>query len=368
MSDFWARMPPFRDSNSSRRSDCSVASARNACSWVMFVFHSSRWSSVRSSVVLSSVVDSVLPSVVGRLAVGRPVGRCRWSSCRPSSGRLSVVGRWSLSSSVSRWSSVVLSVVRRPFPFPVLRLPNCRGTLSPTAFHHGRPVCLLPPPGLLTVSQLSSSRLQLTLPTTVRGVSPAPPFGFRLLASARRLPPLGPLRSSTSPPRLRGSLLLLGLPQASRDRLVPSCPRRLAGLGRPLSGLSRAIPSGRLASPEGFLLYEFRSSGSFPRFLLGPFLGPFWVPSGSLSGSLLGPFWGRLSWPPSHTSPVGQFTLAVSRLFMTCRGSGPIHTSRDRAPPSLPRLRGFSPHFVRAPPSLLFTSCTSFLSPILSLP
>ena len=60
---------------SSRRSDCSVASARNACSWVMFVFHSSRWSSVRSSVVLSSVVDSVLPSVVGRLAVGR----CRWS-------------------------------------------------------------------------------------------------------------------------------------------------------------------------------------------------------------------------------------------------------------------------------------------------
>ena len=255
MSDFWARMPPFRDSNSSRRSDCSVASARNACSWVMFVFHSSRcWSSVRSSVV-----------AVGRLVVRRPVG------CR-----LSVVGRRSLSSSVSRWSSVVLSVVRRPFPFPVLRLPNCRGTLSPTAFHHGRPVCLLPPPGLLTVSQLSSSRLQLTLPTTVRGVSPAPPFGFRLLASARRLPPLGPLRSSTSPHRLRGSLLLLGLPQASRDRLVPSCPRRLAGLGRPLSGLSRAIPSGRLASPEGFLLYEFRSSGSFPRFLLGPF----WVPSG----------------------------------------------------------------------------------------
>ena len=365
MSDFWARMPPFRDSNSSRRSDCSVASARNACSWVMFVFHSSRWSSVRSSVVLSSVVDSVLPSVilssvvlssvvrlvvaVGRLVVRRPVG------CR-----LSAVGRCRRPSVAGRRLSCRSSVVRRPFPFPVLRLPNCRGTLSPTAFHHGRPVCLLPPPGLLTVSQLSSSRLQLTLPTTVWGVSPAPPFGFRLLASARRLPPLGPLRSSTSPHRLRGSLLLLGLPQASRDRLVPSCPRRLAGLGRPLSGLSRAIPSGRSASPEGFLLYEFRSSGSFPRFLLGPF----WVPS----GSLLGPFWGRLSWPPSHTSPVGQSTLAVSRLFMTCRGSGPIHTSRDRAPPSLPRLRGFSPHFVRAPPSLLFTSCTSFLSPILSLP
>ena len=199
---------------------------------------------------------------------------CRGCPTQRSRVPSSVVGTRFCSSSVSHWSSVVLSVVRRPFPFPVLRLPNCRGTLSPTAFHHGRPVCLLPPPGLLTVSQLSSSRLQLTLPTTVRGVSPAPPFGFRLLASARRLPPLGPLRSSTSPPRLRGSLLLLGLPQASRDRLVPSCPRRLAGLGKPLSGLSRAIPSGRLASPEGFLLYEFRSSGSFPRFLLGPF----WVP------------------------------------------------------------------------------------------
>ena len=57
----------------------------------------------RSSVVLSSVVDSVLPSVVGRLVVRSVVG------CR-----LSVVGRRSLSSSVSRWSSVVLSVVRRP--------------------------------------------------------------------------------------------------------------------------------------------------------------------------------------------------------------------------------------------------------------
>ena len=151
-----------------------------------------------------------------RLVVGRRFGRRlfgvavgRPSSCRPSSGwslpsvvLLSVVGCRSLSSSVSRWSSLVLSVVGRPFPFPVLRLPNCRGTLSPTAFHHGRPVCLLPPPGLLTVSQFSSSRLQLTLPTNRLGCLTCAPFGFRLLASARRLPPLGPLRSSTSPPRL----------------------------------------------------------------------------------------------------------------------------------------------------------------------
>ena len=292
-----------------------------------------RRSSCRRSLIRCCRRSSVvLPLVVA-------VGRCRWSSCRPSSGRLSVVGRWSLSSSVSRWSSVVLSVVRRPFPFPVLRLPNCRGTLSPTAFHHGRPVCLLPPPGLLTVSQLSSSRLQLTLPTTVRGVSPAPPFGFRLLASARRLPPLGPLRSSTSPPRLRGSLLLLGLPQASRDRLVPSCPRRLAGLGRPLSGLSRAIPSGRLASPEGFLLYEFRSSGSFPRFLLGPFWVPFWVPS----GSLLGPFW-----VPSG-SLLGSSFLASLPHF----SGRPVHPCRLPALHDLPWVRSDS-HFPG--------SCSSFPS------
>lgn len=82
MSDFWARMPPFRDSNSSRRSDCSVASARNACSWVMFVFHSSRcWSSVRSSVVRCCRRSSVVLSSVVRLvvAVGRLVVGCRLS-------------------------------------------------------------------------------------------------------------------------------------------------------------------------------------------------------------------------------------------------------------------------------------------------
>ena len=99
---------------SSRRSDFSVASARNACSWVMFVFHSSRWSSVRSSVVLSSVVDSVLPSVVlpsvvrlvvavGRLVVRRPVG------CR-----LSAVGRCRRPSVAGRRLSCRSSVVRFP--------------------------------------------------------------------------------------------------------------------------------------------------------------------------------------------------------------------------------------------------------------
>ena len=228
-----------------------------------------RRSSCRRSLIRCCRRSSVvLPLVVA-------VGRCRWSSCRPSSGRLSVVGRRSLSSSVSRWSSVVLSVVRRPFPFPVLRLPNCRGTLSPTAFHHGRPVCLLPPSGLLTVSQLSSSRLQLTLPTTVWGVSPAPPFGFRLLASASGSASLVhfPFSSSRlpSPPwpspgfsRSPGSVLSSS-PRRSRQTSLGPVPRhslRSLGLPRgfpslrvPLLGFVSALPSGSL-------------------------LGPFWVPSG----------------------------------------------------------------------------------------
>ena len=367
MSDFWARMPPFRDSNSSRRSDCSVASARNACSWVMFVFHSSRcWSSVRSSVVLSSVVDSVLPSVVGRLVVRRPVGRCRWSSCRWSSGRLSVVGRRSLSSSVSRWSSVVLSVVRRPssvsLPGPSASelsrdsLPNSLPPRSSRLSSSASRATHCQPAFLLSASVDSSdNRLGCLARASLR----FPPPGFRSSASASGSASLVHFPSSSSrlpsPPwpspgfsRSPGSVLSSS-PRRSRQTSLGPVPRhslRSLGLPRgfpslrvPLLGFVSALPSGSL-------------------------LGPFWVPS----GSLLGPFWGRLSWPPSHTSPVGQFTLAVSRLFMTCRGSGPIHTSRDRAPPSLPRLRGFSPHFVRAPPSLLFTSCTSFLSPILSLP
>ena len=235
-------------------------------------------------------------------------------------------------------------------------------TLKDTHTHNRIPVCLLPPPGLLTVSQLSSSRLQLTLPTTVRGVSPAPPFGFRLLASARRLPPLGPLRSSTSPPRLRGSLLLLGFPQASRDRLVPSCPRRLAGLGKPLSGLSRAIPSGRLASPEGFLLYEFRSSGSFPRFLLGPF----WVPSGSSFLASLPHFSGRpvhpCRLPAIHDLP---WVRSDSHFPGSCSSfpssaSGVFSSLREGA--SIPPLHVM--HFLSLPHS--FFAMTGFwLSPIL---
>ena len=181
MSDFWARMPPFRDSNSSRRSDCSVASARNACSWVMFVFHSSRcWSSVRSSVVRCCRRSSVvLPSVVrlvvavGRLVVRRPVG-CRLSVVRrPSS--VSLPGP--SASELSRDS-----------------LPNSLPPRSPRLSSSASRATHCQPAFLLSASVDSSdNRL---------GCLACAPFGFRLLASARRLPPLGPLRSSTSPPRL----------------------------------------------------------------------------------------------------------------------------------------------------------------------
>ena len=225
-----------------------------------------------------------------RLVVGRRFGRRlfgvavgRPSSCRPSSGwslpsvvLLSVVGCRSLSSSVSRWSSLVLSVVGRPFPFPVLRLPNCRGTLSPTAFHHGRPVCLLPPPGLLTVSQLSSSRLQLTLPTNrlgclARASLRFPPPGFRSSASASGSASLVHFPSSSlrlpSPPwlspgfsRSPGSVLSSS-PRRSRQTSLGPVPRhslRSLGLPRgfpslrvPLLGFVSALPSGSLLGPLG---------------------------------------------------------------------------------------------------------------------
>ena len=235
-----------------------------------------------------------------RLVVGCRFGRrsscrrslircCRRSSCRRSSG-------WSLPLVVL--SSVVRSVVGCRLPGVVvgcqLSVVLSSVVLSIVRRHVGRPSSVsLPGP---SASELSRDSLPNSLPPRSSRLSSSAfrathcqpafllsasvdssdkPFGVsrpRLPSvSASWLPPLGPLRSSTSPSRLQGSLLLLGLPQASRDRLVPSCPRRLAGLGKPLSGLSRAIPSGRLASPEGFLLYEFRSSGSFPRFLLGPF-------------------------------------------------------------------------------------------------
>ena len=279
MSDFWARMPPFRDSNSSRRSDCSVASARNACSWVMFVFHSSRcWSSVRSSVVLPSVVA---------------VGRCRWSSCRPSSGRLSVVGRRSLSSSVSRWSSVVLSVVRRPssvsLPGPSASelsrdsLPNSLPPRSSRLSSSASRATHCQPAFLLSASVDSSdNRLGCLARASLR----FPPPGFRSSASASGSASLVHFPSSSSrlpsPPwpspgfsRSPGSVLSSS-PRRSRQTSLGPVPRHsLRSLGLP-----RGFPSLRVPL-LGFV--SALPSGS----LFGSFLGPFWVPSGVVFLGLL---------------------------------------------------------------------------------
>ncbi|KAK8821379.1 hypothetical protein WA577_006677 [Blastocystis sp. JDR] len=265
MSDFWARMPPFRDSIF-LPSVRLLGSLRSECLFLGYVCFS-----LVSLLVVGSVVGcSVLPSVVRRLVVRRPVGRCRRSSCC----RLSVVGRCRRPSVAGRRWSCRSSVVR--FPFPVLRLPNCRGTLSPTAFHHGRPVCLLPPPGLLTVSQLSSSRLQLTLPTNrlgclARASLRFPPPGFRSSASASGSASLVHFPSSSlrlpSPPwlspgfsRSPGSVLSSS-PRRSRQTSLGPVPRhslRSLGLPRgfpslrvPLLGFVSALPSGSLLGPLG---------------------------------------------------------------------------------------------------------------------
>lgn len=156
-----------------------------------------------------------------------------------------------------------------------------------------------------------------------------------LARASLRFPPPG-FRSSAS---ASGSASLVHFPSSSSR--LPSPPWPSPGFSRsPGSVLSSSPRRSRQTSLGPVPRHSLRSLGlprGFPS-LRVPLLG---FVSALPSGSLLGPFSGRLSWPPSHTSPVGQFTLAVSRLFMTCRGSGPIHTSRDRAPPSLPRPRGF---------------------------
>ena len=308
-------------------------------------------------VCFSLVSLLVVGSVVGRLAVGR----CRWSLPLVvlSSVVRSVVGCRPSVVVVVRQSLVVGCLVGRPssvsLPGPSASelsrdsLPNSLPPRSPRLSSSASRATHCQPAFLLSASVDSSdNRLGCLARASLR----FPPPGFRSSASAS------------------GSASLVHFPSSSSRLLSPPWPS--PGFSRsPGSVLSSSPRRSRQTSLGPVPRHSLRSLGlprGFPS-LRVPLLGfVSALPSGSLSGSLLGPFWGRLSWPPSHTSPVGQFTLAVSRLFMTCRGSGPIHTSRDRAPPSLPRLRGFSPHFVRAPPSLLFTSCTSFLSPILSLP
>ena len=340
-------MPPFRDSNSSRRSDCSVASARNACSWVMFVFHSSRWSSVRSSVVLSSVVDSVLPSVVGRLAVGR----CRWSLPLVvlSSVVRSVVGCRPLVVVVVRQSLVVGCLVGRPssvsLPGPSASelsrdsLPNSLPPRSSRLSSSASRATHCQPAFLLSASVDSSdNRLGCLARASLR----FPPPGFRSSASASGSASLVHFPSSSSrlpsPPwpspgfsRSPGSVLSSS-PRRSRQTSLGPVPRhslRSLGLPRgfpslrvPLLGFVSALPSGSL-------------SGSF----LGPFWVPFWVPS----GSLLGPFW-----VPSG-SLLGSSFLASLPHF----SGRPVHPCRLPALHDLPWVRSDS-HFPG--------SCSSFPS------
>ena len=270
MSDFWARMPPFRDSNSSRRSDCSVASARNACSWVMFVFHTSRcWSSVRSSVVLPSVVA---------------VGRCRWSSCRPSSGRLSVVG--------CRPSVVVVGCLvgrfRRPssvsLPGPSASelsrdsLPNSLPPRSSRLSSSASRATHCQPAFLLSASVDSSdNRLGCLARASLR----FPPPGFRLwVRFARPLPLLvfeAPFSSLAFPRLLEIAWFrpVLVASPVSAD-LSRACPAPFPPVARPPPRVSFFTSS----APR----VRFRASFWVPS---GSLLGPFWVPSGVVFLGLL---------------------------------------------------------------------------------
>ena len=323
MSDFWARMPPFRDSNSSRRSDCSVASARNACSWVMFVFHSSRWSSVRSSVVLSSVVDSVLPSVVGRLAVGR----CRWSLPLVvlSSVVRSVVGCRPSVVVVVRQSLVVGCLVGRPssvsLPGPSASelsrdsLPNSLPPRSSRLSSSASRATHCQPAFLLSASVDSSdNRLGCLARASLR----FPPPGFRLwVRFARPLP-----------------LLVFEAPFSSLafPRLLEIAWFRPVLVASPVSAdLSRACPAPfpPVAWPPPRVSF-FTSSAPRVRFRAS-----FWVPS----GSLLGPFW----------VPSGSSFLASLPHF----SGRPVHPSRLPALHDLPWV-GSDSHFPG--------SCSSFPS------
>lgn len=248
---------------SSRRSDFSVASARNACSWVMFVFHSSRcWSSVRSSVVRCCRRSSVVLSSVVRLvvAVGRLVVGCRLSVVVVVRQSLVVAGLVGRRSSVSLPGPSASELSRDS-------LPNSLPPRSPRLSSSASRATHCQPAFLLSASVDSSDKPFGVSRPRLPSVSASwlPLVGFRLwVRFARPLP-----------------LLVFEAPFSSLafPRLLEIAWFRPVLVASPVSAdLSRAcpapFPSGRLASPEGFLLYEFRSSGSFPRFLLGPF----WVP------------------------------------------------------------------------------------------
>ena len=236
---------------SSRRSDFSVASARNACSWVMFVFHSSRcWSSVRSSVVRCCRRSSVvLPSVVvvvrQSLVVAGLVGRRSSVSLPgPSASELS---RDSLPNSL-------------PPRSPRLSSSASRAT-------HCQPVFLLSASVDSSDNRLGVSRLY---PPSV-SASWLPLVGFRLwVRFARPLP-----------------LLVFEAPFSSLafPRLLEIAWFRPVLVASPVSAnLSRACPAPfpPVAWPPPRVSF-FTSSAPRVRFRAS-----FWVPSGSLRVVFLG--------------------------------------------------------------------------------
>ena len=355
-------MPPFRDSNSSRRSDCSVASARNACSWVMFVFHSSRcWSSVRSSVVLSSVVDSVLPSVILSSVVLSSVVRSV-AGCRPS---VVVVVRQSLvvAGLVGRRSSVSLP---GPSASELSRdsLPNSLPPRSSRLSSSASRATHCQPAFLLSASVDSSDNRSGCL---ARASLRFPPPGFRSSASASGSASLVhfPFSSSRlpSPPwpspgfsRSPGSVLSSS-PRRSRQTSLGPVPRhslRSLGLPRgfpslrvPLLGFVSALPSGSL-------------------------LGPFWVPSGSLLGSSFLASFPHFSGRPVHPCRLPAlhdlpWVRSDSHFPGSCSSfpssaSGVFSSLREGA--SIPPLHVM--HFLSLPHS--FFAMTGFwLSPTLLL-
>ena len=350
MSDFWARMPPFRDSNSSRRSDCSVASARNACSWVMFVFHSSRcWASVRSSVVLSSVVDSVLPSVVlpsvvrlvvavGRLVVRRPVG-CRLSVVRrPSSVSLpgpsaSELSRDSLPNSLPpRSSRLSSSASRATHCQPAFLLSASVDSSDNRSGSLARASLRFPPPGFRSSASASGSASLVHFPSSSLRL-PSPPW-----------PSPGFSRSPGS--------VLSSSPRRSRQTSLGPVPRHFPPVAWPPPRVS-----------------FFTSSAPRVRFRAS-FWVPFWVPSGSLLGSSflasLPHFSGRpvhpCRLPALHDLP---WVRSDSHFPGSCSSfpssaSGVFSSLREGA--SIPPLHVM--HFLSLPHS--FFAMTGFwLSPIL---
>ena len=182
----------------------------------------------------------------------------------------------------------------------------------------------------------------MTLPTTVRGVSPAPPFGFRLLASARRFPPPGfrSLASASWLPLVGFRLwvrfarplplLVFEAPFSSLafPRLLEIAWFRPVLVASPVSAdLSRACPAPfpPVAWPPPRVSF-FTSSAPRVRFRAS-----FWVPSGSLLG------------------PLGSSFLASLPHF----SGRPVHPCRLPAIHDLPWVRSDS-HFPG--------SCSSFPS------